>query len=210
MQLEIEKRSILDKAHLGKLKEFLSKNAKVKKEYKRFTFVYLHRQDFISDPDYPIDLKVRFTNGTGELSLKYGDWHGSAGREEYGINFDADQVEDVLGMVRRLEHAWGIVTYLHRVEYDYDGMTVTVDDYFDFDQDIIEVENLVYDEENAKSAEDKIDRFLADRDLQALDSATMQRLVADMNAREKWRFDFTKQDIHEFVEKWNDFILCKK
>jgi predicted adenylyl cyclase CyaB len=209
MQYEVEKRAFVNENQRSSLKKFLNENGKLVKKKKRCTFIYMNNQNFEEDSTSPIDLKVRTTNGKAGIALKYGNCHNGETREEYEVDFDVDNIDDVLGILKRLGYQWGITTYLNREEYEFEDMTIEIDDYYELDRDLIEVEIVCHEEDKIKEAEIKILEFLKKMNLEVMDSDGMKSLVHSMNVREDWQFDFSKQDIQELVERRKDFILCK-
>lgn len=210
MKFEVERRALIDDKELPKIISYLEKNGKQKIGHKRFSICYVKNKDITADPDNPIDLRVKITNGQGELSLKYGDWHSAASREEYGLSLDAGNVEAALKMLNRLGFKWGILAYTERKEFVLSDLVVSIDDHYDYSQTFIEIEVLCESENEIPVAESRILDLFEDLGLEVLDSQGMQDFFNDVNKREKWKFDFTKEDISDFVKTWHEFILCER
>lgn len=210
MKFEVERRALVDDSRLPKIIGYLDANGKEVKRHKRFSICYVKNQDITADPDNPIDLRVRITNGRAELSLKYGDWHSASAREEYGLPFDIANIETLLKMNFRIGFKWGILAYTERRDFVVNDLLVSIDDHADYPRTLIEIEKVCDAKNDIPLAESEIGKLFETLGLKILDSVALRKVYEEVNAREKWRFDFTKEDIGDFVKDWEEYIKCKK
>jgi adenylate cyclase class IV len=205
---EVEKRSLVTKKKLSEIRRLFKSRAKLVGKMKRFSVIYLKRQDFVADPTNPVDLRIRVTNGNGLLTMKYGNWHNSVAREEYEINFNVSEVKSLLNFLRILEFKWGIMTYIKRSKYKFNNLNITLDEYYQDNKNIIEIDRVCRGKRLLTIAEKEIDILFENIGVSPLGSNGMQEFVSYINKRNKWQFDFTKESIDSWYRKWKKYIEC--
>jgi CYTH domain-containing protein len=208
--IEIEKRILIDKEKYDEMLTFLTKNGKLKQTFKRFTMVSNTNPDFIPETKGKEDLRVRTTGETGKLTMKYGDWHADAAREEYEVGFKTDEIKELLNILRIQQYLYYIITYIQRFHYTYDGYEITLDKYYSSDIALMEVEISVNEQQKVQAAEKRIDEFLAKYDLTPLDSEGMIKFITGVNNVKSNQIDFAKISIDAWYDEWKDFIYCRK
>lgn len=206
---EVELRALIRSDKLKTIKEILEKESSEKSFIKRFNMVYTNSEDMVPDEESPNDLRIRITPNKSQIIFKYGNWHGSAVREESEIEFNKDNLKDLLQMFYRMDYKWGIISYQNRNQYKYKEFTITIDKYDDIDDSVIEVELVIENESETKDAADKIRRLLESWELKVLESEGMTKFVKEFNQRKKWQFNFKNESVSEFVTKWKDWIELK-
>ncbi len=207
MNYEVEKRGGLTKGEFTHLLKFFKSNGDFKHKKRRFQLVYLKRKDLKADCDYPVDYKIRITNGKGAIVLKYGNWHSGKPREEYGVSFLKEDLEDVLNINKILGKAWGACVYSVTHTFNYSGIEVAlVHLYKNFYY--WEFEKLVSKETEVDKAEKEVTELISKLNLKERSSKDMKEHVEELNKREFWQFDFTKRDIAYYISKYKDYIRC--
>ncbi|MDQ6984819.1 MAG: hypothetical protein Q9M91_04085 [Candidatus Dojkabacteria bacterium] len=203
--IEIEKRSLIDKV---KFNQFRSELRKISDEsvQKRFTVVFVEREDFVPDKNATNDFKLRTINGTGELVLKQGNWHSSSERKEFTVKYDVSTFGDLLHMLVALGRKYGVTTYVNRYKYIIGDLTITIDSYDLMSDYWVEIEKVVMDGEDTTAANSEIDAFMQEYNLDFLDSKGTVDYITKMNNQEERRVLFDKVDIQKWVEERIDYI----
>jgi len=205
MNYEVEKRGGLTKGEFTHLLRFFKSNGDFKHKKRRFQLVYLKRKDLKADLDYPVDYKIRITNGKGTIVLKYGDWHSGKPREKYEVGFLKEDLEDVLNINKILGQAWGACIYSVTHTFEYKGIEIAlVHIYENFYY--WEFEKLVNKKQEVAKAERKVNELIAELNLVERDSKDMKKHVEDLNKRKFWQFDFTKKDVGYYIGKYKKYI----
>lgn len=145
---EIELRGQLSTGQKEKLENFLAKNGKLIKEYKRTQWCFglnLHKK---------IDLRIKVTNGQAELSLKDGGL-GDSHRKEISIPIAKNKLGQAKDFLKILGYREGIIAWRNAKIYSYENIEwaiVEVPNYGFY----FEAEKLVRNKGDGKSAEDEI------------------------------------------------------
>lgn len=197
MRYEVEKRGVFSRKEYLKLFSFMKKNADFVKVKKRFQLVYLKRQDLRADRNNMLDLKVRITNGKGEVVIKYGNWLTGETREEYQIALMLEDLPELLKMLSILGKSWGTAVYSETSVFMYKGVEVSLV-YVPNNIYYWELEISVRDKPKTIKAEAKVDKMIKQFGLRVIGSVGMENFVNVLNARKFWQFNFTK----ERVDKW--------
>jgi len=207
--IEVERRVLLTKKEMESLKNFFNTNGKFVKDFKRFTLVNIGREDFTPDLNDPLDLRVRMTKDIARLTVKYGNWHTDAGREEYEVEFNVDNLKELLGILKIMGRNYYSLTYIHRYQYEYKGFDITFDDYSFRDDCLMEVELGVEKMEESEEADRKITEFIKNQNLEPLSKDGFIKFVQENNDIMELRVDFNKITLDDWFEKWKDYIYCK-
>src|SRR5712692_4320724 len=117
--IEIEKRVLLAKNDLTRVRTFLDRNASKQDSFKRFTLVNVPNSDFTQDPENAIDLKIRTSGEEALLTLKKGNWHKDTAREEYEVRFETSQIAELLNILVALGKRFFVAIYVFRSKYRY-------------------------------------------------------------------------------------------
>lgn len=202
--IELEKRALLDKTELRRLAKFFASDKSKSKQIRRFTMVYSERPDGI-DTEGLADLRLRVTDGQAQLTLKYGSWHDSSGRQEYEINLDKGQLDEMINVMNLLGHKWGNVNFVNREKFRYMDFEIVIDSHLDYDRALIEIELAVESKDELPEAETKLATLLHELGLKAMKSEDMIEFVRELNSREHMRFNFTTEKVSDFVTKWQKY-----
>lgn len=205
MNYEVEKRGLLTKRKYNKLLKFFKQNAKFKESKNRFQLVYLKRRDLKPDPNNPVDLRVRCTNGIGKMVLKYGNWHTGETRSEYEVNFTQDDLPELIKILAILGKVWGTAVYSEIKIYLYQEIEVDLV-YIPNDIYYWEFEILVSNKRLIKQAEVKVDNLIKEFKLEPIGSKGMKNYVKRLNKRKFWQFNFENEDINKWLKKHNKHL----
>lgn len=128
--IEVEIRSFIDDEQYQRLRDFFTKHAELVLEDEQET-IYLHN-----------DEDVRLQRGTfkAKLWMKSGQIHDEA-REETEVQFDPLDFDKVLKIFLTLGHRIKIKWLRHRYQFDWDGISVSLDDTKGYGK-IIELEKM--------------------------------------------------------------------
>lgn len=147
-KFEIELRGRLTPTEKNKLANFLSKNGKLIKQYKRTQWIFRLSHNKI------IDLRIKQTNGENEFSLKVGKL-GNPNRKEISIPFDKDKLKDSFDFLKFLGHREGLKAVRNADIYQYEGIEwaiVEVPNHSNY----FEAEKLVGSKKEGKEAKEEI------------------------------------------------------
>lgn len=205
--IEVEKRVLITKEQFNDLKNRFETQGQFIKDFKRCTLVNIERSDFVPDENEKTDIRVRSTIDSCRLTVKYGDWKDDRGREEYEVDFERDQIADMLKILSLLNRNYYIMTYLHRYQYQVDDFEITLDEYANVDGYLLEVELLV--EDSPEEAESKIIKYLETLNLQAVEPDKFVEFVQGMNNILEFRLDLTKTSPQEYYNKLEKYIKCE-
>lgn len=114
-KFEIELRGSLTPGQCTKLEQFLEKNGKLIKEYKRAQWC------FGLSHDKKIDLRIKDTNGDHEFSLKVGKL-GNKNRKEISVPFPEENMGQALEMLKFLGHREGVTFIRNARIFEYKGI----------------------------------------------------------------------------------------
>lgn len=109
---EIEFRGLLPKKTKNKLEKFLARYGKKIKSYKRIHWVYKKSWD------QGLDLRLKKTNGTLEISLKVGN-PGKSHRREISLPLPHSNLSDVLEFMKHLGYDEGFKAWRNANIYQY-------------------------------------------------------------------------------------------
>ncbi len=173
---------------------------------KRFSVIYSQREDDSKKEVYqhPVDLKVRITNGKGELVLKYGDWSGNDARKEFLFPIEKEKFEEMIEFLKILGHYHGVlqatVTDLYRYKgVDFSLVNVPGWGYY-FEAEIVTEEGGVED------ANKKIRDVCKSLGIEVLDHKGFCALLESLNNRPGHRFNLNKQNFTEIKKRFKDYF----
>lgn len=207
---EVEKRVLLSNDKIQEFLKFLKSKAKFVRKFRRFTIVHVIHPGSIPDLENPLDIRIRTTKDKGKLTVKSGKIHKDKSRSEYELDIKVDQIPTLLSILNLLGFKSFVMTYLERSEFSFNGLTVTVDKYFSIDANMVEVEVIVNSKNKVLDAEKKINKFLEEKNLTALNAPGMTKFIERVNNVTKMQVDFTKTTPDKWFKKWEDYIYCKK
>ena len=118
-KFEIEQRGKLSKEKFHELDKLFRKDGKFVDVKKRLSLIWCTSVKSAAEvKDETIDLRLRVTNGEGEVVLKHGKWSGSDSRKEFSFPVkDADNFWDYLEFVRILGYHKFLVTDTIKNDY---------------------------------------------------------------------------------------------
>ncbi|MFH1388610.1 MAG: hypothetical protein ABIG86_01150 [Patescibacteria group bacterium] len=210
MNVELEKRFLIDSNTKTTLEKFLSTKGEFKRVDKRFSLIYYKNEDLGEEENETIDLRVKVTSGACKVSLKVGSWHADAIRKEYEFNFEMEDLENVLNVLKVAGFKWGAINYLTRKVYEYNALEICIDAHYTFDKILVEMEALNSDPDTVKKFEYAVKSISKRYNLNELKSEEMKEFVNRLNGRLDWKFNFQDTQIEKWLCEWKDHISCLK
>jgi CYTH domain-containing protein len=209
--IEIEKRSLLNKSEYDRLLGFFKENAKLRKNFKRYTIIQIEREDYVPDEEALVDYRIRTDGKKGLLTAKTGSWHSGEARNEYEIHFELDEIKDALGILLTKGMPFFVSVYIERFEYEYLDYVVSIDKYFFNDDYILDFEKLVDDKDVDKvpQEEKKILGLMAKLGIKPIKSEEMIAFIRKLNFIKEAQHDFRKTSLDEWYEEWKEYIYCR-
>src|SRR3989338_5024919 len=117
MQIEVEVRSFLSKEEYDRLLRFFQKEARFTSEEEQETLYF----------DGPQDLRIQKTDKSAKVWLKKGKMHDDY-REEIEVPVAIEQFEHLKSLFLALGHAVSIIWLRKRISFDWEGITICLDD----------------------------------------------------------------------------------
>lgn len=145
---EIELRGQLSTKQKNKLENFLAKNGKLVKEYKRIQWC------FDRNLQKKIDLRLKITNGEAEFSLKDGGLS-EANRKEISIPIPTNKLKQAKDFLKILDYREGIIAWRNAKIYSYENIEWAIVEVPNFGY-YFEAEKLVKNKKDGQEAENEI------------------------------------------------------
>ncbi len=205
-KVEVEHRGRLSKEKFHQLKTFFDKEADFLTLNERFSVIYSQQKDDKNKEVYEhlIDLKVRITNGQGELVLKYGKWSGNDARKEFLFPIEREKFEEMIEFLKILGHYHGVLQATKTHLYRYKKVEFSLVDVPDWGY-YFEAE-IVTSPEDIETANEKIRKECKELDLEVLDHEGFCKLLASLNNRPGHRFNFKEQDFKEIKNRFEKYF----
>jgi adenylate cyclase class IV len=208
-KFEIEQRGRLSKEKFLELDKIFRKDGEFVDVKKRLSLIWCTSVNSAAEvKDEKIDLRLRVTNGEGEVVLKHGKWSGSDSRKEFSFPVkDADNFWDYLEFVRILGYHKFLVTDTIKNDYHYKGIEFSLVEipkwgyYF-------EAEILV-DEDGIDAANKKIEEIVHSVGLELIDETGYHELLDSINARPGSRIDLDTVDMDDLKSKFEVYFNNK-
>ncbi len=205
-KIEVEHRGALNEDKFQELKTFFEKEGELLGVSDRFSVIYSQREDDQVKEVYehPVDLKVRITNGKGELVLKYGKWSGSDARKEFLFPIEKEKFDEMIEFLKILGHYHGVLQATKTHLYRYRGVDFSLVDvpgwgyYFEAE--------VVTNPEDIKKANEKITKECENLGIEALDHKRFCKLLESLNDRPGHRFNLKKQDFSEIKKRFSEYF----
>jgi predicted adenylyl cyclase CyaB len=137
--IEVELRSLLSDQEYNRLLEFFSQHAKLVREDKQETH-YL---------DHSEDIRIQKSQGFAKVWLKKGKLHDEA-RKEIELKVKTEEFDTLQQLFKEIGLGTKIVWLRDRKVFDWDGVTVMIDDTKGYGK-ILEIEILTSEEEKDKA-----------------------------------------------------------
>jgi len=197
----------------GKIKDFektleeFRKKAKFIQEKKRISFVYF-RHDVCKDvrevKNEKLDLRARITNGKAELIIKHGDWSGSDSRREISLPIELESFEEALDFLKFLDWNKGVIVTTDTFLFDYKGIEFAVvkNKHFNY----FEAEKLTKDRKDIDKINKEILGVCKEFNLEPFSEEEFINQLNVLNNIEENQFDFAKQNLSYFKEKFKEYF----
>ncbi len=173
--IEVEIRSFIDGEQYKRLLEFFTTQAELLMEDEQET-LYLQNDE---------DIRLQRGKYTAKMWMKSGDIHDEA-REETEVQFNQHDFDKVLKIFLTLGHRIKIKWLRHRLQYDWDGINVSLDDTKGYGK-ILELEKLCTPDEQEETL------------------ATLRKKMTELNVLLTPREEFDKR-FHEYERNWHTLI----
>lgn len=203
---EIEQRGKLSEKKFNELTKFFSKNGKKLDQKNRISLIWCTAKEKIAEvKDEEIDLRLRVTNGHGEVVLKHGKWGGKESRKEF--SFAVENLEkfwDYLEFVRILGYHNFLVTETVKNDYEYKGVEFSLVEvpgwgyYFEAE--------ILTDEAEIEEAHKKIEETVSSVGLEIITEAGYHELLDSINNRPGGRMDLDTVDIDELKKRFRAYF----
>jgi hypothetical protein len=205
--LEVEYIGNLNKDQFFELKDKFEKEGKFKIKKERISFMYFKDEipkDMSNYADDGIDLRMRITNKNPEIILKKGEFTGSHSRKEISLPLVMDELQNYIDFLLILNWNKGVIYAVETVSYEYKGIEfslIDIEDYgYNFEAEILTTK------EHEQEAKLKINLILNELKLKAFNKEELDKQCNILNNRKELRFNFSKQTIHEFKEKFPKYF----
>ncbi len=205
-KVEVEHRGNLNKEKFHELKTFFDKKADFLGLNERFSVIYSQREDNKNTElyEHPTDLRVRVTNGQGELVLKYGKWSGSDARKEFLFPIEKEKFDEMIEFLKILGHYHGVLQATTTHLYYYREIEFSLVDvpgwgyYFEAE--------IATNPEAIETANEKIKKECKELDLEVLDHEGFCELLKSLNDRPGHRFNLKEQDFSEIKKRFEKYF----
>ncbi len=201
-KIEVEHRGALSEDKFRELKAFFEKEGEFLGVNERFSVIYSQRKNDKIKEVYEnvVDLKVRITNGEGELVLKYGKWSGNDARKEFLFPIEKEKFDEMIEFLKILGHYHGVLqatkTHLYRYKkIDFSLVDVPNWGYY-FEAEV------VIDSEDINEINKKISEECDKLGIEALDHEKFCRLLESLNNRPGYRFNLKKEEFSEIKKRF--------
>ncbi len=205
-KIEVEHRGAMKEGKFHELKAFFDKEGEFLGINERFSVIYSQRKDdqikeVFEDPK---DLKVRITNGKGELVLKYGKWSGNDARKEFLFPIEKEKFDEMIEFLKILGFYHGVLqatkTYLYRYkEIDFSLVEVPGWGYY-FEAEVVTVSS------DIEKVNERITKECEDLGIEVLDHKGFCKLLESLNARPGHRFNFKKEEFSEIKKRFSEYF----
>lgn len=201
--MEIELIGPLDKEKFNTILESLAGHKVKKKE--RFSIMYFRDEippDVFAIND-PVDLRIRLTNGDGEIVLKYGEFGSDATRDELSLPFTPEKLGEMIRFLKYL--GWTKTVCYLTVKH-----VVVIDDYelclveipgFGYN---FEIEMIKYD--SIESAKKRLTQIMDSYGFTKFTDGEFEKQCNDINSVSQFRVDFAKKTDEEFIKEFKEYF----
>jgi len=203
---EIEQRGKLSEEKFDELTKFFSKEGKKLDQKNRISLIWCTAKQNIAEvKDEEIDLRLRVTNGHGEVVLKHGKWGGKENRKEF--SFAVENLEkfwDYLEFVRILGYHNFLVTETVKNDYEYKGVEFSLVEvpgwgyYFEAE--------ILTDEAEIEEAHKKIEETVKSVGLEIITEEGYHELLDGINNRPGGRMDLDTVDMEELKKRFKAYF----
>lgn len=181
---ESEKRAGLSLEQATALKPKLDSIYTRDSSVRRSVLVKVDNDDFSPSPESLVDMKIKLIDNNSLLSVKHGSWHGDTAREEYEVNFNRDNLADLLSSFKLLGHFRYIMLSTVRTIWTASGLVITLDEYGKLGKALFEVEL-----EHGDDSEQLIDDVFASLGVAPMNSAQTVDFIASLNRSKAIQLD---------------------
>lgn len=205
-KFEIEQRGRLSQNKFDELTKFFTKEGKKLDQKNRISLIWCTAKEKIAEvKDEEIDLRLRVTNGKGEVVLKHGKWGGKENRKEYSFaveNFD--KFWDYLEFVRILGYHNFLLTQTVKNDFEYKGVEFSLVEvpgwgyYFEAE--------ILADEAEIEQAHKKIEEVVDLVGLETIDQAGYHELLDSINNRPGGRLDLDTVDFEALEKRFKKYF----
>lgn len=205
VKIEVEHRGLLTEKKFKELNNFLKRNGKFLGEKDRFSVIYSPRgKEKLRVVRSPIDLKLRITNKSSELVLKYGRWSGNDARKEFFFPIDSKKFEEMTEFLKIIGFYYGVLQATKTFLYLYNGVEFA----------LVKVPNwgyyfeaeIVVDSGGVSAAEEKTAVACQELGLKVLSDKDFCKLLENLNERPGFRFNFKKQNFSDIKKRFIDYF----
>lgn len=209
-KFEIEQRGRLSKEKHDELAKFFSENGKTLEKKHRISLIWCTAKNNIAEvKDEEIDLRLRVTNGEGEVVLKHGKWGGKDARKEF--SFKVENIEkfwDYLEFVRILGYQKFLLTETIKEDFLYKGIDFSLVEIpewgYYFEAEILAEKNEI------DQANHKIETIVGEVGLEIINEADYHELLDSINNRPGGRLEMTDETVEKIKPKFAKYFDYKK
>lgn len=205
--IEVEARGEI-KGDFNELVEKFRKIAKFKGIKERISFVYIRHNiniDVREVLDDLVDLRLRVTNKSAEIIMKYGKWSGSDSREEYSVPINLKDIESSVSLLKCLDWDKGIIAITKTYVFDYKGIEFALVRYHE-KESYFEAERMVENKKDVNKELDFIKKECGKLGLNIFSDNEFMDYINYLNKNRNYKFDFKKQDFSYWKEKLKEYF----
>lgn len=147
--------------------------------------------------DDPVDLRLRITNGKGELVLKYGDFSENAVRDEISIPFEKQNLSEMIRFLKYLNWTKSVVYKTIKYNIAIDDYELSLVDIEGFGYNF-EIEILKY--ESIEHAKKRLDEIRKEYDFRPFKEKEFELQCNTINSKEEFQIDFSDKQYNEIDE----------
>ncbi len=205
-KFEIEQRGRLTVKKFNDLTQFLKENGTFIDQKNRLSLIWCTAKVNISEvKDEQIDLRLRVTNGQGEVVLKHGKWGGKDARKEFSFKVETqEKFWDYLEFVRILGYKNFLVTETIKDDYHYKGIDFSLveipgwGNYFEAE--------ILADKDQINIANQKIEKTIHDLGLTTLNESAYHVLLDSINNRPSAKIELSDATIEDLKQRFSEYF----
>lgn len=203
---EIEQRGKLSSQDFKRLTKFFSASGQPHGTKNRITLIWCRAKKKIAEvKDEKIDLRLRVTNGKGEVVLKHGKWGGKEARKEFEFMVEnADKFWDYVEFVRILGYKDFLLTETIKNDYIYKGIEFSLVEipgwgyYFEAE--------ILADAHEINAANNKIEKVVESVGLEIINEKDYHELLDSINNRPGSRLRLDEEVIQTLKPKFKQYF----
>ncbi|MEA3248583.1 MAG: hypothetical protein U9Q73_02645 [Nanoarchaeota archaeon] len=206
MRIEVEIRGKIDDFE-DTLKRFQGK-ANFIEEKDRISFIYFREgkdpEDVDSIREDPVDLKLRVTNKSAEMVMKYGRWGVEESRKEFLFPFELEKFGSALEFFKHLNWSRGVLMDTKTYLFEYKGVEFAL--VKSGETVYFEAEILVNNPNEVKDAIEKIKKICIEVNLEIFEEGEFIEMMNNLNKRKDRIFDMQKENFKDIKDKFEEFF----